>query len=1215
MQSSASDLAHQRAKVKSYLTTTLPECEITSEIIARGHVPPLFVWTRHRMTAFTFSGTDATKSYKAQYLGFKEYYAKNRARLDTLDLAFVFCMAHNAPKLDEFRSAVETDVFFCRKFVVPLTDTPEECLEGLPFLPLLTRGRDAKRPRSATTFMQQCRVPAALSRYLAVPHQKSAEAIVRECIEQGDAWPRALGSDEGTREMAPMEERELERVHLEGISIRSFRAYRKRRDLRLGSRVTVLYGRNGFGKTSVFDAIDFAATGGVGRLGLSRRAPRFKRAVAHLDGRPEDAAVSLRFASGGKHRELRRWVVSPTRASLDDAVCDRKSALMELTGATSERAERIEHLVSLFRATHFFGQEHQELAKGFSRDCTLPPHVVARLLAFEDYANARNKATAVSGIFGERLTGEEQRIRELKSQLNEARGVLSDLEPVADESGMVAAPKTALASLRRQVRRAGLSVADIKEDREFVKSCRAAMELESAEGEARLRRLRLLVQQVRRLPARSEKLATLVEERSRAENEMAAATKARLKAQRAQTDAAERVERLRVRREAEQKRLEAVRWASATLPRYVDLLRREGVSAAASTSASKARDGVWRRLSAAAEKVRRTEAKGAQTAERITRNKETLRELAALADSHKRWHTNRTQIQELERQERLARVRSEEIQQEEKSLLDQLRQKAAEQDGIEGMVATMEAHQAEHSQLLMQLERHLRDGLCPVCGHDHGSRDQLVNRIESERSRDPAGNLRRKLAHLLQEREQVEGRLAEVRHASEKQGREVEGLSQAQAECLSVVARFEETVTRHGIVMDSSDRVAEAIRLRHTRTLAQTRALESRSVQIEEELLVAKREVETLERELKRLEQSVGAATQEMTDLGREVAQIRGDYRNAQVSLDMDKAELERLRTRHIGELQEIESALAEANDEEEASRDATRVHDQLVSELRNALAGIEERIATGRQDVAETHARLEEYGLVVDAEESTVLAHIQEETRKKEHWERLRDLAESAEIAMDSARVAALERRQRRAIQRAEEVLLAAEHDRKSYLSWGAYFGAVKERLTARQNAAIEDFASDYGPMASVVQKRLRSVYGFEGIQTQNYQTTIRVMVKRGNKTLPPTDYFSQSQQRTLLLGLFLTASIAQTWSAFSAILLDDPIAHFDDVNTYAFLDMVGGLTSAGARAPQVILSTCDRTVFHLARNKFRHLGSEATFYSFGGIGPDGPVVEEMPV
>jgi exonuclease SbcC len=111
----------------------------------------------------------------------------------------------------------------------------------------------------------------------------------------------------------------------------------------------------------------------------------------------------------------------------------------------------------------------------------------------------------------------------------------------------------------------------------------------------------------------------------------------------------------------------------------------------------------------------------------------------------------------------------------------------------------------------------------------------------------------------------------------------------------------------------------------------------------------------------------------------------------------------------------------------------------------------------------------------------------------------------------------------------------------------------------------------------------------------------------------LRPTDYFSQSQQQTLLLGLFLTMCISQTWSGFSPIFMDDPVTHFDDLNTYAFLDLIVGLLDSDFGKRQFIISTCDEKLFKLARQKFRHLGERATFYRFVAIGPDGPIVEQM--
>jgi len=111
----------------------------------------------------------------------------------------------------------------------------------------------------------------------------------------------------------------------------------------------------------------------------------------------------------------------------------------------------------------------------------------------------------------------------------------------------------------------------------------------------------------------------------------------------------------------------------------------------------------------------------------------------------------------------------------------------------------------------------------------------------------------------------------------------------------------------------------------------------------------------------------------------------------------------------------------------------------------------------------------------------------------------------------------------------------------------------------------------------------------------------------------LCPTDYFSQSQQQTLLLGLFLTACSSQTWSAFSPVFLDDPLTHFDDLNTYSFLDLIVGLLESDFSKRQFIISTCEEKLFQLAKQKFRYLSGRAKFYLFSAIGAEGPIIEEV--
>jgi exonuclease SbcC len=151
------------------------------------------------------------------------------------------------------------------------------------------------------------------------------------------------------------------------------------------------------------------------------------------------------------------------------------------------------------------------------------------------------------------------------------------------------------------------------------------------------------------------------------------------------------------------------------------------------------------------------------------------------------------------------------------------------------------------------------------------------------------------------------------------------------------------------------------------------------------------------------------------------------------------------------------------------------------------------------------------------------------------------------------------------------------------------------------------------FSPRTAVIQQRLRPVYGFGGIEVTSRDKTIIVNVQRKGVRLRPTDYFSQSQVQTLILGLFLTACSSQTWSGFSSIMMDDPVTHFDDLNTYALLDLILGLQSSEEGERQFVISTCDEKLLQLARHKFRHMGAAAKFYRFQAIGSDGPMVSEI--
>ena len=1213
MTSFPADPGQHCERVRRYLTGAMPECQVTSESLVTDQPPMLFVWMAHLMAGFAFSNGDSGASYRTLFGGFKDYYAENRKRLDVLELSFVFCVQPGMPDLERFCSAVETDVYFCRKFVVPLVESLDKSFERLPFLPLALGTGGLQRPPSARIYMQQCGVPATLAKYLAVPHQRGADNVVKDCLDESSSWTPVLAGRRTRMSVAGAQHEEGEPVRLDAVTIQNFRAYKTQQIFELGGAVTVLYGPNGFGKTSFFDAIDFVATGGVGRLGLSASTERFARAVAHLDSKPQDAAVALRFSGNGVARRITRYVASRANATLDGSTYDRKKALVEVTGGGLEATDRIDHLVSLFRATHLFSQGHPELAKGFDRDCTLPPQILSHMLAFDDYATARRKASDVCDVLRRALDEATGNVGILKGQIEDAELAIGNLVPTPTEYGQSAAPKEALAALRRRVHEAGLSVASAETERLFVRACRVAIQARFGDGEARTRRLTALVEDARGLPRLAEDVAESTKRRRRAENDLRSAEQALEQAEAAQVAAVTHFEELEASRAQGRTRAEAVHWARETQPRYRELERVEGERAKALEAANSALGRLRERRMVAAGSLRAKERDAGKMVSRLAKGRQVVAELRKLVDATETWRSDLVAVSETNAREAAFRKRLEELRHEEETLSSGFSQNRTARRSLEEQIEVLEREHKDASQLLGRVVEHIRDSLCPLCGHDHGTLEVLLERVKKRRATDTAGDLRRTMGLLKQAGAEFEQRLAEVRGSAAAQREEARKSRRQRQTAEARIAEFGEAVTKVGIPVQEPAVTVKDIRDRWDQERGNVGGTERLSAGLQVDVESASTAVAELDRELKDGEKAAIEIERELHDCRDRIERLRGDDRTTEVSFDTDATALREVEMRRMDELTKLDAAVLKASGDAKEKAGEIRGLRQKMSALATTLDGLKSELGVRTRTMTETNARLAEFGLAAGAEHGEVIHLMEEETKANSRLTELLDFADSVEIAMDTAMTAAALQQQRQAIREKERRIEETKREIERYGSWREYFSELRERLAGKQNAAVASFADEYGPTASAIQERLRSVYGFDGIDTRSHEATIRVRVRRGEHVLRPTDYFSDSQQRTLLLGLFLTASISQSWSSLSTVLLDDPIMHFDDLNTYSFLDMVAGFLDARSGPRQFIISTCDRKVLQLARNRFRHLAREARFYEFSAIGRDGPVVKEV--
>jgi exonuclease SbcC len=1204
-----------RARLASSLAAGLPGASFSEVPVGEGLSPLLIAQAGHLVAAFAL-GEDES-AYDALYPAFKKYFMSRSAEWSAKDVSFVYCLPPSHEPSEAFCSRVEVDVYFCRKFVVQLTERIDASLVRLPFLPLSPIAGQSLRPPSAQTFLQGRGVKADLARNIVLPG-RGAASIVADCLAGKFGEPKLEAQPRAIAAAASATASPKGQSILKSLTIQNFRAYRTEREFELGAAVTVLYGPNGFGKTSFFDALDFAATGGIGRL--SRGGTAVARAARHLDCRADEkTSVTLKFVQGGETHSLTRDLSDMNKATLDGRPgVERKELLNFLTGADTPTADRVENLVSLFRATHLFSQENQALTAGFTENCEVSGEIVSRMLAFEDYVSGVKKASEVretmSGTMSQ-LTSEARRLRE---QAAADSLELARLSKLATSGVDTAGVDSSVAELNSGAQALGLD-SKVSANAEELRGLRLQLEERLGALDTQRTRLTTCVSTVAARRAGLEEAEKAREQSTEFEAAVEKAAEPHSKAVADAQDASAKVASVAADVAASRARLEAIAWAVETKPQFDKLSTEQRDLAAQHDAASKARDAAGASVAAAAasEAAASSAHQVASTsAAASTASVESLSQVVKRVGEHRNTYStlSRLRIQIGTCNDAVARH---------EQRLKELRQAEADAQGrigpLEQAVAQVQGQQSALKALVSQLRAHVSDGTCLLCAHEHGSKEALLRAIDANAGQNSAlPELATQLARQREAKQSAERQAHEEATKLRSAQSEFAAATKERDRLDAAVATVAELLSRLGIQFSGQEGelgvaegqlqellTAELERQRglvaQTRDSA-TRFQDARTAHASE---VSKRgEAETL---VKRLEAAMATARQALD-------RISTDVRASQNSLASSSSELDALLA---AERQRLHSHQAAHEAARTSQEHATRL--QKEAEARVAAARGEARQAAGRRAAAEERLKalgrsLAEAGFSEDASESDVDAALVQHAAQTRTVESLREKAQALEIALDAVATAAAMQSIKARVVECEAKAATAEETASKHQPWEEYFGRLADRLREQQRDATRHFTDEYGPRTAVIQRRLRPVYGFGEIEVSSRGSNIAVRVKRNGEAHKPSEFFSQSQVQTLLLGLFLTACSSQTWSGFSSIMLDDPVTHFDDMNTYALLDLLSGLLRSQDGERQFVISTCDEKLLQLARQKFRHLGPSAKFYRFSAIGADGPMVSEIP-
>ncbi|MGX9717103.1 AAA family ATPase [Janthinobacterium lividum] len=1193
-------------KLRDTLSSLMVEATFVEEALSEDRLPVLLMLRSHAVTAFAV-GDEA--DYEPLYDAFKKHYLKRTGEWSAKDVSFVFCVPEKTTVHESFSSRVEVDVYFCRKYVVHLDRDLAGSLARLPFLPLspVTPGIQT-RPPSAQTLLRQRSLKAELAKALVVPSQSSASSIFSACLEGLYGVPDKVTSTSAEAHPDPTTEERAQGT-IKAISIQNFRAYRTRKEFEFGSAVTILYGPNGFGKTSFFDAIDFAVTGGVGRL--AKTSGGLATAAKHLDSGDESTVVTLTLEREGTQHVITRNLAEHNNAQVNGKVTSRKDVLSLLTGGAPAAADRVENMVALFRATHLFSQDSQELTRDVAEKCELPSDIVSRMLAFEDYVSGLKKAEDVLKLARQTFAEARKQFQSAHNSIEAERGELKRLESIASSGTSPDALDARFTELEQTLLASGFDVSGISvRDTRALRAMLESSATEATSSRARVSKALEHVAALKTLDGQRESMRAQLDERKAQVEETE--TSANEASERLGLLTSE-VAQLKAQEQSVQNQRDWFTWAASVQPEYAQLTAQ---NQAVAESLSKLNQLLnEKRVNQSNALVARQDA--AASLQRLVASQKIAEDAVARVHRIKEQAGHWAQTEP-----RLVAAKA--IEAKLKGLPDATRLRLSEaQQAVtvqERLVARVEqelssakTNDTRLQNLIAELRTHVDCATCLLCGHNHGSLEALLAAIDRRMAQ---SNLIVQLNETLAtERTKLQTQMAARNVLTDELSQYEQQLNQAMVERDELERQrtaYASALTSIGLSLsnDTTRLLTQmSIQVNEAENLAANSVHNSRQLLAAADAILAKAQddYQVLERERQASTTALEGVKDQLNELITEAS--RGTV-NLSESLPALAAQLSDLEVRLVQEGLSIKNASTLLDTQKsihaaaKATLAAARTGHQEAAQILNAYD----------TKVQSLVAALTAGGLHREVSDEQLHRRIQDASERETIALQLRDRVADIEVAVDTAATSAAFQNMRDRILVSEKAAEQADERARKVEPWVSYFEDVTKLLGSQQAVATEHFIKQYGARTAVIQQRLRPVYGFGEIEVSSKDSAISIRVHRKGKELRPTDYFSQSQVQTLVLGLFLTACSSQTWSGFSSIMMDDPVTHFDDLNTYALLDLILGLQSSPEGQRQFVISTCDEKLLQLARQKFRHMGDAAKFYRFSAIGSEGPLVSQIP-
>lgn len=1190
------------------------------EPLSNDFYPLFFLLTLNQnLIGFATLEEPLEENFSKAFQRLKDLYSIHSNEWADFDVALVLCSPNSEKMSFEFCSKIETDPYFCRKFVIDSSKDLKSELGRLPFLPLYPEAIvGLKRPLSAQTLLMKHNVTSELANYLAVPHTRGIEGIIDECIKG------LLGRFEwGEAKIEGLIFPQLEvsrRVRLKNLEINNFRAYRGNHKFDFDADLVVVYGANGLGKTSLFDAIDFFTTGSVARFDerYSRRTDRLLNILKHLDASIEDSFVNGTLLVDGKEVLLKRNMNNRTQAEINNNVKDRTQTLMELTGLLEEPLDlRIENLVRLFRATHLFGQEFQSLTTELKNLSKLPEDTVSRMLAFQDYVEAISKSRKVSEELERRINEKQSIITSLNNSLKSQEGQSDQLKKTAK---LIEKPEI--------ISKMGKEIID-KITIEFNMPFEMPQEFKTdiIHGwrgmiAAQKEKFNRDSKGIEELENKFPKLSIFRRKLQDKTTELALKRKSLVDYEKSSTEIRNKLEQrnaqlkeILLEESTLSSRNENLNWLLQTKVEYGKI--KEEV-----LKEDKILRDIQRELLGLLPKIEVLKSENITEEELILKINTEIdgfdNRLKAFYDLESNLRNWLKTIESHEKAKKYLAERDKEIGDKDKEL--KIKKKEVDnlvifENKLKEKLINLQRFQSELKSLLDSIEKHIVDKICPVCGTLHKSKDELREKLKIQQGIQP-DEIRKTLNEIEQGRVKIEELQKSIADLETQKNQITNSKKETLADCLHLeeaIEKYRKQLKDLGIP-GGYENLSTNIALEKKKTTEGINGAKQRLLTHKGKSDLKQKELSAFIDRQRILEQNSRSIEAKLNQLKLMGEKINREAVSRQMRIDSEeesiKEQLSTIRTK-------VESLRGQIRINQNEIQNFQKDLNSLM-EKKNIFESVEKELEKEIGDLKEYCDRIVnligELNLSLNIDLAQIRTLKDSFAKKMASLDMLQNRIIDFEIALDATQTSASLARIQQEMENIRKQLTDLKVEFEQLKQWEEYFDIICRELELVKSQALKEYTAKYGPLTSTIQKRLRSVYGFGEIRLHPEKEGIEIKVERmGGKNISPSDYFSESQMQIVMLSLFLSATLTQTWSSFAPILLDDPVTHFDDLNAYSLVDLIKGLIDKPGKGNQFIISTCEDRLFRLMKQKFNRLDSKVIFYKFESIGESGPKITKV--